>query len=56
MKTAKHIIVYEIQLEETLLKEMNKNLKLEVHIGHYIQAFLSLVRFAGLLNYPLSIK
>lgn len=34
-------------------KKMSKNLKVEVHIGHYIQTFLSWVRFGGLSNYPL---
>lgn len=56
MKSVKYVMVlWDTELEKTLLKKMNKNLKVEIRIDHYIQTFLSLVRFGGLLKYPLSI-
>lgn len=43
-------VLWDTKLEKTLLKKINSNLQAEIHVGDFIQTFLSLVRFEGLLN------
>lgn len=51
MRGVKYIVVlWGTELEETLLKNINSNLQAEIHVGDFIQAFLSFVMFGGLLN------
>lgn len=49
------VVLWDTELEETLLKKINSYLQDEIHVGDFIQTFLSLVRFGGLLNNLLSI-
>lgn len=43
-------VLWDTKLEKTLLKKINSNLQAEINVGDFIQTFLSLVRFEGLLN------
>lgn len=53
MRSVKYMaVLWDTELEETLLKKMNSNLQVEIHVGNFIPTFLSLISFGGLLNYP----
>lgn len=51
MKGIKYMVVlWDTELEETLLRKINSNLQAEIYVGDFIQTFLLLVRFEGFLN------
>lgn len=53
MKSVKYMVVlWDTELEETLLKKINSYLQVEIHANNFIQTFLSLVGFGDLLNNP----